>query len=1131
MMQPFFWLSIAFGFALGCAVASKLNAAPVAAILPAAFGLVLMRAPAGQRTQRATQVFIYLILAAVVSILVFRLFQPYAFSGPGFFGLKPSEQWVSNIREQRVQAAGDVDFPPALQWARRPVWFSGQNLVLWGLGLPLGLLAWAGFVWAGWRLLADKSAEKTEWRRHALLWGWTGFYFTWQSLAFNPTMRYQLPVYPALAIFAAWGVVQLWERGAARQASASSNAGSWLVLHRLAALLVGGAVLLATYAWAYAFTGIYTRPITRVEASRWIYQNLPGPLNLKIETEPGSLSQPLPYPAGLIITPSQPYLGVFSPNRDGLLTAVTLGHALDQESRPETKTLVVQVDLPGDDVAPVIATLASDFGAAEDPRGVSYTFNFDRPLAVVQGAQYQLTLALLSESGVISLSGAAPANESTWDDGLPLRMDGYDAYGGIYQPGLNFEMYWDDNAEKYQRFITTLDQADTIFISSSRQWGTTTRLPERYPLTSAYYRSLLGCPPERAIDWCYSVAQVGKFKGELGFELAAVFDSSPRLGPLVFNTQFAEEAFTVYDHPKVFIFRKTPDYDAGRVRQILGAVDISQAMHITPKRASSYPGNLMLPADRLAEQQAGGSWSDLFDTSALYNRFPALAAVLWYFSVGLLGLAAYPLVRLALPGLADRGYPLARTAGMLLLSWMVWMAGSFKIPFSRLTISAALLLILAAGLAAAYHQREQLRHELRSRSRYFWMVEGLFLAFFVFDLLIRIGNPDLWHPWKGGEKPMDFAYFNAILKSTTFPPYDPWYAGGYLNYYYYGFVFVGVLVKWLGIVPAVAYNLILPTVFAMIGLGAFSIAWNLASHRLRPVQENDMAGAGVKIHRFWVGFSAALGAAVLGNLGSVRMIYQGYQRLAAPGGVIEDGNLLERWGWALQGMLSVMRGAALPYGLGDWYWNPSRAIPAPQDVEPITEFPFFTVLYGDPHAHLFAIPIALLVLAWALSVVLNRGWQGQRSKVQAAAGFLLGGLAIGAMYPVNLSDIYTYLPLGIVAVGYALWRYYDANRAAWLPGLPPQSKRLLVTLAALALLVLLSILLYKPYSDWYGQGYTKIDLWKGTHTPLVSYLTHWGLFLFVIVSWMVWETREWMAPPRSRRCAGCCRTALCCGQS
>ena len=87
---------------------------------------------------------------------------------------------------------------------------------------------------------------------------------------------------------------------------------------------------------------------------------------------------------------------------------------------------------------------------------------------------------------------------------------------------------------------------------------------------------------------------------------------------------------------------------------------------------------------------------------------------------------------------------------------------------------------------------------------------------------------------------MDLSYFTAVLKSTTFPPYDPWYSGGYINYYYYGYVIVGVLVKWLGIVPAVAYNLILPTLFALTGMGAFSIGWNLISpgnKRLAEIQK------------------------------------------------------------------------------------------------------------------------------------------------------------------------------------------------------------------------------------------------------------------------------------------------------
>jgi YYY domain-containing protein len=1100
--RPFFWLSIAFGVALGCAVASKLNAAPVAIMLPAALLLTFAPLSPTERRRWWVQAFCYLALGAVVSLLIFRVFQPYAFSGPGFFGIQPNPQWVANIREQRLQAAGDVDFPPALQWARRSHLFSGENLVLWGLGLPLGILAWAGFLWAGWRML------KGDWQRHALLWGWVGFYFIWQSLAFNPTMRYQLPIYPGLTIFAAWGVVHLYDikkrrreqsvepgSGEEREASRGNR---WA---RLAAVLLGGAVLLATIGWAYAFTRIYVRPVTRVAAARWIYQNIPGAINLHIQMGDGMYNQPVPFPTGLTISAETPYATNFTARETGEISEVYLGHAVDESGDPNPKTLLVEVSLPG--VEGSQGSITSEFKAGKDPRGDGYLVTLKEPVPVEADAQYALKISLVSGSGSIALSGAAPANESSWDDGLPLRLDGYDGYGGIYEPGLNFEMYWDDNAEKLQRFTSTLDQADYIFITSSRQWGSLPRVPERYPLTTVYYRELLGCPPERNIQWCYAVAQPGMFKGNLGYDLVKVFQSDPSIGPLDINDQLSEEAFTVYDHPKVLIFQKRADYSSQQVAQILGAVDLSKVIHVTPKRATTQPATLLLPEDRWAEEQAGGTWAQLFNTQALQNAYPYLGAVLWYISLFLLGLIAYPILRLALPGLADRGYPLARTAGLLLLSWLVWVAGSAHVPCSRLTIGVAIGLMVVVSLVLAYRQRDGLRQAWHSQRRYFLIVEGLFLAFFLFDLLIRFGNPDLWHPWKGGEKPMDFSYFNAVLKSTNFPPYDPWYAGGYLNYYYYGFLFVGVLVKFLGIVPSIAYNLALPTLFAMMALGAFSIGWNLMAHQSEEGKRN--------IWKFWVGLASALGMAVLGNLGTVRMIYQGYQRLAAPGGVIEGANILTRWLWALQGMGRALTGSSLPYGIGDWYWLPSRAIPAPGDVEPITEFPFFTVLYADLHAHLFALTISLLVIAWGLSVVLSRGWKENRTLLQVGAGFFLGALAIGVLYPMNLSDIYTYLPLGIVCLGYALWRYYDASRARWLPGLPETSRRLLVTAGAILLLVLLTNLLYRPYSSWYAQPYTKISLWKGTHTPLSAYLTHWGLFLFVIVSWMIWETRDWLA--------------------
>ena len=931
-----------FGVALGCAMASKLSSYPVAFMLPFAFILALLRLPARERNQAAWKAFTYLCLAAFVSILVFRVFQPYAFKGPGFFGLQPNPLWVANIREQRGQAAGDIDYPPSLQWARRPVTFSGENMLVWGLGLPLGLLAVAGFVWAGWRML-----RRGEYQRHILLWGWGGFYFLWQSIQFNPTMRYQLPTYPMLAIFAAWAVFELFAIGRSK-----ARAGRWL---KLAAWVAGGVVLLGTAIWAFAFSRIYDRPITRVEASYWIFQNLPGPINLHIQTGEGMINQPVAYPYEHTISNGWPYSTSFTASASGTLTEVYLAHVVDRQavdpnllditltaqadtghplavqvlkaepgvdgplslrfdspvslsqseiytlsitarsdqdrldlcgplafsitgatetltqSLPAPENCAVSIDVPytltftpihdglvdeltfsqvldlqssggeqtllfsigptGTESLTSQVRLTSDFGPGADGRGQGYTLTLSEPVQLVEGQVYSLALALEQGNGTLSLQGTAIANEGEWDDGLPLRVKGYDGFGGMFTRGLNFNMYTDDNPEKLARFLDIYDQADVIVISSNRQWGSLPRIPERFPLSTLHYRLLLGCPEDQSIEWCYSVAQPGMFQGQLGFELVQVFQSDPSIGALSINDQFAEEAFTVYDHPKVLIFQKTEAYNPEQVEALLSQANFVEYVRITPKKAQSYPANLMLPESRLDEQVQGGTWSDLFNTQALHNRFQVLGVIVWYLAISLLGWLVYPLLRLVFPGLPDRGYPLARITGMLLLAYLTWLAGSVEIPFSRLTITIIVVLLALLGAVLAYRQRLELRQELRTRWKYFLVIEGLALLFFLAFLLVRLGNPDLWHMWKGGEKPMDFSYFNAVLRSTTFPPYDPWYAGGYLNYYYWGFVLVGVPVKLLGIVPSFAYNLILPTLFSLVGLGAFSLAFNLASHR------------------------------------------------------------------------------------------------------------------------------------------------------------------------------------------------------------------------------------------------------------------------------------------------------------
>ena len=1200
------WDFVVFGIALGLALASKVSVVPLAAALPAAVAIWLGYEPTKQRSASLKRSLVWMSLSAILSLVVFRVFQPYAFLG---LGLNP--HWVETMRQLAGQVSGDADWPPSMQWARRPFWFGLRNIVRWGLGWPLAAVSWGGFLWAGWRFF------KGEWRKpQAILWGWAAFYFIWQSMGFNPTMRYFLPVYPALAVFGAWGVLALWDADSARMKKAR-----WQTWARPAALLLGTIAVLGGALWSLAFLQVYRQEVSRIQATQWIYQNLPGPITVEYGIESRETRQPLPVPYDFVIRPDTPFFTQFTPQADSQITQIDLKNVLAP----------VQLDLTtGSDGDVLLARLSQvvDLLAMQPNESTEIIFNLPSAALIDPAAQYHLiftlpqgegqfqlesaelrnsqnadqpaqllvaeaqrlamgdpfsldfTLALgtvadrlvlrlrpesplnlapltlrlklgtvpdlssilvdqqirltpttdkggsdlgarlplrtsipvtagqelylqisLESSGVISLLGSATANESSWDDGLPLRLDGYDGFGGIYQGDLNFEMYWDEDASKLARFQNVLDHTEYIFITSSRQWGSLPRLPERFPLVVAYYRALLGCPENRTIEWCYSRAQVGSFDGQLGFDLVQVFESGPRLGPWRINDQEAEEAFSVYDHPKVFIFQKNADYDSEQVAALLSSVDLTHVIHLTPKQAGGRVlPDLMLPADRWEQQRAGGTWVELFNTHSWINASPWVSAIVWYLALAALGLAVYPLVRWALPGLKDGGYPFARLAGLLLLSYLSWMGGSLGLSFSRGLLLLFALVLIALGALAARAQWPELKQEWKAKRKQLLRIELLFLAFFLLMLFIRLGNPDLWHPAKGGEKPMDFSYFNAVLKSTTFPPYDPWFAGGYINYYYYGFVLVGSLVKLLGIVPAVAYNLILPSLFSMLALGAYSVAWNLW------LAWKARGGKGISISPEFVGLAAALAIVLVGNLGNLQMIFQGYTRLGSQGAYALESGLPTKIGWSLRGLFLSISGQPLPFSLGDWYWNPTRIIPALNESAPITEFPLFTFTYADLHAHMIVLPVTLLALGWALSAVLSRAWQGARSWLQLCWIFAFGAIIIGSLRPINTWDLPVYLALAALAAAYAIWRYLPRHKVGGKPIAP-----WLLALGSIGVLGALSLLAYTPFSLWYRQGYSSIEPWRGTHTPSGAYLVHWGIFLFFIVAWMVWETRQWMA--------------------
>jgi YYY domain-containing protein len=1195
-----------FGVCLGAGMASKINTFPLAGVIVLA---VVARVFSLAREKRELGVLpglFGILLAALATIITFRVLQPYAFQGPAFWNILPNREWLADLQEVRIQASGQADLPFALQWADRPViLFALNNMLLWGMGLPLGLAAWASWAWAGVESLRGR------WQRHLVPVVWTGAYFVWQGSSFTPAMRYQLPAYPTLILLAAWGAVGLWRLvlGLPSPRRRWAVAGLGVVSVVLAALHIG---------YGIGFTRIYTTPFTRVDASRWMYGHIPAAVNVLLDDQGEEILDPLPSSADFVLGEEAAYAAQFKPMPDGSLTSIgfprviRLGQAdgpaavhaqvLDAAGTPlgegnlvlpgpdtepssvlfdsplplvEGETYVLRLSVRGAPAVMLDGNLELRYDSAGQQVGQTLELNqeetpisADRPhLAMlnptpgtIRGVRFgpgrllaaasgpaRVTISLLEDpsaspvataSGIwepastsdsswslefsepvnkedgraywmrtevagspIALRGSRLINESSWDDGLPTRIDNRDAFGGLYT-GINQELYWADNedadgdgrSDKLERIVDSLDQGDYLVITSNRQYGSIPRVPIRYPLTAAYYRLLFDCPEPTPVHDCAAVAAPSPAINALGYQLVAIFQSNPRLGPFQVNDQTAEETFTVYDHPKVLIFARTPAFSRESVEALLGAVDLSQIQHLVPAEVgkTATVRDLLLPPERLAEQQANGTWADLFPPDSWVNRSEVLATVAWWLLIAVLGWIAFPIARVAFPGFEIGSYALSRTLGMLLLSWGSWFAGSYRVPFRTTTILGILLLILLASAVLAYRSRQELGAFLRQHRRQILWIELLALGLFLLDLGIRLGNPDLWHPWKGGEKPMDFSYFNAVLRSTSFPPYDPWYAGGYINYYYFGFVLVGVPVRLLGLDPAVAYNLILPTLFSLLGASGYAVAVELARRA---------GGFFRSISPSVAGLAAAAGLVLLGNLGTARMGYDGLKQIGAEGESTRE--MLAGIPQALKGLGKFLTlQAPLPYRMDEWYWNPSRAIPsAPGDVDPITEFPFFTFLYADLHAHMISLPLTVLGLGWAVSWVLAAG---ERKRIRWWARFaavVFGGLILGSLRPTNTWDFPVYLAFGALA----------AVSAPFLQEKRWTSRAAFEALAMTIALLLAAWLLYLPYTQWYAQGYTDADFWHGSRTSLRAYLTVHGVFLFFIVAWLASETIGWLA--------------------
>jgi YYY domain-containing protein len=397
-----------------------------------------------------------------------------------------------------------------------------------------------------------------------------------------------------------------------------------------------------------------------------------------------------------------------------------------------------------------------------------------------------------------------------------------------------------------------------------------------------------------------------------------------------------------------------------------------------------------------------------------------MSLALWYLIATLAGLAAFPLSYCLLHGLPDRGYAFTRSLGLLLWGYVFWISGSLGILRNDL---GGLLLALAvlAGLSLLFIRRinfEELRAWYLSRRSYMLWVELLFLVAFIGWAFVRSANPEIW----GTEKPMEVAFINSVLRSESFPPYDPWLSGYAISYYYFGYVLVGMMGKFSAVPGSVAFNLGLSLVFALTAVGAYGLVYNLLAAR-RDTSTGSGAGTGQGDSNPFYALLGPLFVLIVSNIeGFLEVLHaRGLFWSVGPGGEMTS----RFWTWLDIADLNQPPGGPISwlprmYGSGNWWWwRASRVV---QDynyrsdpVQIIDEFPFFSYLLGDLHPHVLAMPFAFLALALALNLFLGGGG-GRVSLPRTGLSwnisfgtFLLAALALGGMAFLNTWDWPIYL--------------------------------------------------------------------------------------------------------------------------
>ena len=311
----------------------------------------------------------------------------------------------------------------------------------------------------------------------------------------------------------------------------------------------------------------------------------------------------------------------------------------------------------------------------------------------------------------------------------------------------------------------------------------------------------------------------------------------------------------------------------------------------------------------------------------------------WYLLAAVLGCVGMAVTGRLFRSFEDKGWMFSKVVSITITGFLTWFLVSVKIL--KFTTAACVGIALVYGIICilAYEKQRRNGYECLpiDRLNLVYIEEILFFAAFLLWTYLAGFHPAA----HGTEKFMDYGFMEAMMRSKTLPATDLWYSQGKINYYYGGQYFAVFLTKLSGTQVELTYNLMRTFVAGF----AFVLPFSLVRQMTTDLQGRKVTGWKKQLPTF-AGFLAGLAVSIAGN-----MHYVVYAQIFP--------------------FIQKLKGEEVS---GYWFPDATRYIGFNPDVpdKTIHEFPCYSFVLGDLHAHVVNIMFVLLLLgllyAWTKKV-------------------------------------------------------------------------------------------------------------------------------------------------------------------